>query len=128
MSFFSKPFVVKVRPPGVRGETRGAGTTEERGVPVFLTVKTLGSFATGTFFVGVVWKLPKLLFPQSWWATTPWTAVGISLFYGLAVFCASVSDPDARPKSTGAWIAAVIVGIFNSLLLAAAVLGIVGIA
>ncbi len=128
MSFVSDLFVVKVlkQPASVKGETRAAGTKDEAGVPVFLTIKTLGSFATGIFFVELVWKLLKVLFPQSAWPSSMWTAVGISVVYGVAVFFASVSDPAARPKNTGAWLAAVIVGMFNSLLLAAAALGIVG--
>jgi hypothetical protein len=127
MSAVSDLFVVKLpQPPTVKGDTKAAGTKEEAGVPVFLTVKTLGSFATGTFFVGLAWKLLKVLLPNSPWIGSAWTPVLISLVYGVAVFCASVSDPGARPKTSAGWIAAVIVGIFNSLLLAAAALGIVG--
>ncbi len=139
MSFFSDLFVVKVRSgaptaptaPLEKGAAKAAGATDtagakESGVPVFLTVKTLGSFATGTFFVTLVWKLLKVMLPASDWVVSPWTAAGISLVYGVAVFCASVSDPDARPKNSGAWIAAVIVALFNSLLLTAAALGILG--
>ena len=103
MSFLSDLFVVKVRSIAgttEKGNTRAAGASDstgakESGVPVFLTVKTLGSFATGTFFVTLVWKLLKVMLPASDWVVSPWTAAGIALVHGLAVFCASVSDPDA---------------------------------
>jgi hypothetical protein len=67
----------------------------------------------------------KMLLADYHWVTSPWTPFAISLVYGLGVFCASVSDADAKPKSAAGWIAAAIVGVFNSLLLAAAVLGLV---
>lgn len=107
------------RPRRPRGEPVPAGETQYS-VSSFITPQSLVSFPVATGVVVIVWQLAKLLLP---FGSSSWVPVITSLAIGVLIFGASVSDERAK-ISTRDVVIGVPIAVLNSLMLAAAALGI----
>jgi hypothetical protein len=116
------PFVA--RPSGGQAASPGAvGVAEPPSVAVFVTPESLASFPVASLVVTGLWAFAKRMF--SWGGSTT-TVVVISLAVGLFIFMASIATPSMRPKTFPGWSVTVFIAFVNSLLLAAAALGVLG--
>ena len=118
---FRDLFVARPRRTHLKGEALAAAAPDGA-VGVFITPKSLATFPGASAGVVVIWALAKRLAPT--WGASQWVPFIAAIAVGGVIFLSSVSDPDAAPKSTAQWIVAVAIGFLNSLLLAAAALGI----
>jgi len=87
----------------------------------FITPQSFVTFPVASMLVSLAWTVLRQLFP---WGSSTVVAAVIALAVGAVIFLVTVSDQDARPRTTAGWVVAVVVGFFNSLLLLAAALGI----
>jgi len=124
-------FVARAQPAaasltrGVGGGGGGGGGDAGTGteVPVFITPQSLASFPVASAVVTTLWALAAKMFP--WGASTSVLLV-LSLVVGGIIFAISVSSPSSQPKDFKAWLVAGAIAVINSLLLAAAALGVLG--
>jgi hypothetical protein len=98
-----------------------AAATDGAQVPVFVTPQTFSSFPVMTLVISGCWASLKRLDSD---LTSPWVAVVLSILAGTVILLISVSDPGSKPKSTSKWFIAIVIALFNSLMLAASVLGV----
>jgi hypothetical protein len=87
---------------------------------VFLSAQSLVSFPVACAVVGLLWKLVQ----HYWPGTSDFVVLYISLVVGFVLFIITITDPSARPKGLG-WLAAILIAVLNSLVLAASALGLV---
>ncbi len=118
----SNLFVEKVHRKPERGATVATAAPVEGAVGVFITPKSLMSFPVASVVVTILWGLCKRLFPT--WGSSDVLVLGLSLLVGAVIFLISTADPDAKPKAPREWFIAALIAAFNSLFLAASVLGI----
>jgi hypothetical protein len=93
-------------------------------VPVFITPQSLASFPVASALVTTLWALSTKMFP-TWGASTAVLLV-LSLVVGGIIFSISVSAPTSQPKDFKGWLVGGAIAVINSLLLAAAALGVLG--
>lgn len=101
------------------------GNDETAGKGSFVTEQTLASFVGASAVVLIVWKLLARLNPETFGSSM--NTVWIALVVGAAVLYLSWPvKPDGNRVSLLSWDggSALIVGLFNSLILAAASIGI----
>lgn len=101
-------------------EVTGPGASSQGGVSVFITPESLSSFSGAAVVVGILAEFLVRVF----YFNRDVTVVVMSLIVGGVIFALSVEEPGSRPKTFVRWLVAVIIGILNSLLLAAAVEGV----
>jgi len=116
-------FVARAQPAAagvVRGLTAGDTGTD---VPVFITPQSLASFPVASAVVTTLWALATKMFP---WGASTTVLLVLSLVVGGIIFAISVSSPASQPKEVKGWLVAGAIAVINSLLLAAAALGVLG--
>jgi|ERR1700730_2652231 len=111
-------FLIRTAPVRVKGEAIAAA--EQGSVEgAFISPKSLASFPLAG---GVVTILSKLL--EHFFKVGDGAILYVALGVGLLIFLIGVQSADGRPKDPVGWVVAVLIGLVNSLLLAAAALGI----
>ena len=120
--FVQKLFVATpwIEPPK-KGKAIPTGEATQPGLNVFLTPQSIATFPVASLAVTIVWRLAAKLSPNH--GKSSWVPVITALIIGGVIFMGGLSDEDTKPKSTRPWIVSVVVGILNSLFLAAAALG-----
>jgi hypothetical protein len=98
-----------------------ASTEASPPVGVFITPQSLVTFPGASLAVTVVLVLLKKLVPGI--STSPWVTLVAALVVGTVIFIITISDADAAPKTRMKWLVAVAIALFNSLYLAASILG-----
>lgn len=119
----ARPRAVKEERPELLAGVTAAPPPAPEAVGAFVTPQSFVSFPVASGLVTLAWALCRQLFP--WGSSTVVPAV-IALLIGAVIFLVTVSEADARPKTLASWVVAVVVGLFNSLVLLAAALGISG--
>ena len=116
-------FVARARATEPSNHTGGTAVETSTEVPVFITPQSLTSFPAASALVTTVWGVTRKFFPT--WGGSYIVLSVISLLVGAVIFTMSVSG-SSQPKAFKGWFVAITIASFNTVLLAAAALGILG--
>ncbi len=120
--FLRSVYVGPLPPKEKYGEIVAAGKqTTTVGRSAFITAQSFASYPVAVAVISTAWGLCKRLDDR---LSTSWTALVFAALVGLVIFLINVDDERSKPKSVRGWLIAIIIACFNSLTLAAAVLGV----
>jgi hypothetical protein len=104
-------------------QTEGVESDDQTTASEFLTVQSLTNFAAMTGALTVAWKALIALSSASF--STQWTPFFMALAWFVVSLVTTVAQQDsAGRKNVGSWASWTFIGIVNSLVLFAAVIGI----
>jgi uncharacterized membrane protein len=119
MATLSEAFLVNTRNSAPLNANAPANNAETQ-VSNFVTVQSLSTFAVAAPVLKTLWELLKAV--GGGWAKSYWTVLGICFVYGAWQLLISVSGPN-RVRGLAAIVSALIVGVANSAILAASIIG-----
>jgi hypothetical protein len=102
-----------------KGKGKGGAVAGAKAEGAFVSSKSLVSFPVASALVTILFKLLQRLLKVNEIAI-----LYIAIVIGVLIFLIIINNKDARPTEPIGWIVAVLIGAVNSLLLAAASLGI----
>jgi len=120
--FLSRP--VAARRPAVSEAARTEKTQEDQSATyqgVFVDPKALASFPIAA---GVVATISKIILAARPGANMLWVALAVSIAIGGLMIVITTADKPSRPQGAVRWVITIAVGLINSLLLCAAVIGV----